>query len=72
MMDALAVSHDRAAEMLGVSPAHLSNLRAAGKFGPRPIRLGRSVRFSVREITDWIAAGAPSADKWLAMKGTGR
>lgn len=65
----LAVSPDEAARMLGISRAHLYNLRASGRLGPRAIRLGRSVRFEVAEIRAWIAAGAPPADRWAAMQG---
>lgn len=72
MMDALAVSHDDAAVLVGISPAHLSNLRAAGKFGPKAIRLGRSVRFEVAELRAWLAAGAPSLDRWQQMQGAAR
>ena len=64
----IAVSHDQAARMLNVSRAHLFHLRASGKFGPRILRLGKSVRFSSQEIVAWLAAGAPPADRWLVTK----
>lgn len=66
--DPLAVCHDDAARLLDISPAHLSNLRAAGRFGPRPIRMGRSVRFDVAEIRAWLAAGGPTLDRWGKLR----
>ena len=61
------------AELLSTSRAHVYNLIAAGKFGPERIRLGsKSVRVSVVELRAWLAAGAPAADKWQAMKGAAK
>ena len=59
----LAVSADEFAELLGISKRHLWSLNAQGKL-PRPIRLGRSVRWRLDEIRDWLAAGAPDRDCW--------
>ena len=42
-------------------------MNAAGKL-PKPIRLGRSVRWPVFEIEAWLAAGAPDRETWEAMK----
>lgn len=40
----LAVSYSEAAELLGISERHLANLNAGGQLGPRPVRLGHSIR----------------------------
>lgn len=41
---------------------------ADGKFGPRHIRLGRSVKFDLDEIDRWINAGCPPRDRWPALR----
>jgi len=35
-----------------------------GRIGPKPIRLGRAVRFSASEVEAWIAAGCPRRNEW--------
>lgn len=47
------------ARLLGVSPRHVIRLASEGRM-PRPIRLGRSVRWSRREIISWLDAGCPA------------
>ena len=69
----LAVDIPGVAELLSTSRAHIYNLIAAGKFGPERVKLGgKSVRVSVAELRAWLAAGAPAADKWAAIKGASR
>ena len=64
----LAVSGFGAARLLGVSPRTFRRLDAAGQV-PRAIRVGSSKRWSVRELTDWVASGAPSSrERWESMK----
>ena len=63
----LAISAAKLARRLGVSLRHLRRLDSAGKL-PKPIRLGRSVRWSVQEIKSWIKAGAPDRSTWQALK----
>lgn len=41
---------------------------AAGRFGPQLIRLGRSVRVRADEFSDWLQAGAPHRERWLAIR----
>jgi len=48
-----------AAALLSISARHLIRLADAGD-APAPRRLGRSVRWSRRELLDWTAAGCPS------------
>lgn len=67
--DRLMLSADETARYLGISRAHFFALRSSGRFGPRCIRLGGSVRFDRREIDDWVAAGAPPTDRWRQIKG---
>ena len=55
-------------ERLGISLRHVRRLDSTGKL-PTPFRLGRSVRWSVAEIDNWVGAGAPDRQKWNQMKG---
>lgn len=56
------------AAALGVDRGHVYRLEQVGKIGPRPIRLGGSVRYSSDECRRWIDAGAPPRDEWEQMK----
>lgn len=58
------------AKLLDVSERHVWALHASGRL-PRPIRLGRAVRWSADELRDWLAAGAPSRDAWERAKEEG-
>ncbi|WP_442481914.1 helix-turn-helix transcriptional regulator [Aeoliella sp. SH292] len=52
------------ADALGVSSRHLHTLDKNGRFGPRAIRLNRSVRYARVEVEAWLAAGAPPRSEW--------
>jgi len=52
------VNIERVAELLAVSPEHTRRLNELGSM-PRPVRLGRSVRWRISDIREWIAAGCP-------------
>ena len=51
------------AGVLGISPRHVARLHAS-RLLPAPIRLGRSVRWSLGEIAQWLQAGAPDQATW--------
>jgi excisionase family DNA binding protein len=55
------------AEKLRISQRHLWALNSSGRL-PRPIRLGRAVRWSMSEIEDWLTAGAPTREQWEKMR----
>ena len=55
------------ARLLSVTVRHVRSLDASGRL-PRPIRLGRAVRWSRSELLAWIDAGAPSRDRWEATR----
>ncbi|MHC4400198.1 MAG: helix-turn-helix transcriptional regulator [Planctomycetota bacterium] len=57
------------AKLLGVSERHVWALNASGRL-PRPVRLGRAVRWPVEELRNWLAAGAPERSRWEAIKET--
>jgi predicted DNA-binding transcriptional regulator AlpA len=64
----LAVSATGAARLLAISRTHLFDLAKTGRFGPEPVRLGRSVRYRVDEVRSWLAAGCPPRSKWQVMR----
>lgn len=55
------------ASALRISKRHLATLSSSGRI-PRPIRMGRAVRWNADEIRRWIEAGGPSRDKWEAIR----
>ena len=61
----LLVTAPEAAELLGVSRAHLYRMQRAGRF-PAPVRLGGSVRWRVDELREWVEAGMPTRARWAA------
>lgn len=63
------------ADTLGLSLTGFTDLESRGFFGPQPIRLGdsgRIVRYSRRELVEWVAAGCPGRQRWNVMKSAGR
>ena len=56
------------AKMLNVSARHVSSLQVTGRM-PKPIRIGRVVRWSHDEIKAWVEAGCPHQDKWTWSRG---
>jgi predicted DNA-binding transcriptional regulator AlpA len=49
--------------MLGMSERHVWAMNSSGRL-PRPVRLGRSVRWPVDELRQWLAAGARERSHW--------
>ena len=45
------------AELLRLSPGRLRNLRSEGR-APRGVKIGRSVRFKLRDVRVWLDAHA--------------
>lgn len=66
--DALLLSDVQAARMCGISRSVLHRLRAAHKWPPASVRLGRAVRYRRDEVERWVAAGCPDAATWRAMQ----
>lgn len=66
----LAYTADDLATLLRCSKRHILAMSASGRL-PRPFRLGRAVRWEAREISAWVAAGAPRRDRWETMRGGG-
>ena len=61
--DSAVLTANAAAALLGISERHVWSLHASGRL-PRPIRLGRSVRWRRGELLEWLDAGCPPRDRW--------
>jgi len=64
----LALSAAEVAMRLNVSQRHLWAMHSSGRLGPLPMRFGRAVRWNAAELAEWMNAGAPPRDRWLAMR----
>lgn len=69
-LSGLAIDAAEVAKLLNVSLRHVNALNASGRL-PRPIHLGRSVRWPRAELESWLAAGAPSREVWEQMRAAG-
>lgn len=67
-VEALLISDRDAAVLCGIGRATLHRLRAAGKWGPKAVRLGRALRFNRNECISWIEAGCPDGRTWTAIR----
>ena len=63
----IAVDAAQLAQLLSVSVRHIRRMDSAGKL-PKPLKVGKCVRWARPEIEDWIAAGAPDRRTWEQMK----
>lgn len=57
-------------EMLSLSKRQIFRLNCCGKL-PAPIRIGGSVRWSEKTISEWLKAGAPDRKSFEAMQQVG-
>ena len=55
-------------QFLNISRALLYSRLSSEVFGIIPIRIGRKVLFSRKELQAYIDAGMPTRTKWQAMK----
>jgi hypothetical protein len=67
----LAYSRESLARSLGIGVATLDRWEAAGRIGPKPLRIngprGRKLYY-VEEVSDWLKAGAPPRHEWQAIR----
>lgn len=63
----LVVDARRLAKLLCAGIRTVRTWDAAGKL-PAPLRIGGRVVWRVREIRDWLDAGAPDRDTWTARQ----
>ena len=61
------LSASELAQLLSVSLRHIRKMNTEGKL-PKPIYLGHSVRWSLKDIESWISAGAPKRNQWESRK----
>jgi hypothetical protein len=54
--------------LLSISRAHLARLRAAGKFGPTVLCVGRKLLVRREELVRWVDAGMVDGSSWQAME----
>lgn len=64
---ARAIDAKQLAEVLGLSVRTVRRLDSSGKL-PRPLRIGGAVRWSLEDISAWIAAGCPDRQKWESLR----
>jgi excisionase family DNA binding protein len=63
---ALLIDDRAAAELLGISRAHLHRLRAAGQFIPA-VKIGRCLRFRRADVESFVAAGCDIV-RWRGLQ----
>lgn len=63
----LLVDTKEAARLSGVGRTLWLQLASAGRV-PLPVRLGRRVLWRRDELADWIEAGCPGRDRWIALR----
>lgn len=69
--ECLVVPASGVAALLQISERHVHALHGSGRL-PHAIRLGRSVRWNVAELTAWRDAGCPARDEWEHVRRGGR
>lgn len=70
VVERMALAAAEVAGLLGVSLRHLRALDASGRL-PRPVRLGRAVRWNRAELAAWLDAGCPPRAEWQARRAGG-
>jgi predicted DNA-binding transcriptional regulator AlpA len=66
----LLLTAEQAAQLLGFTKQFFYQLQASGSLGPQALYFGKRARWSVYELREWIKAGCPPRERWLAMKQT--
>ena len=69
LVEPLLLSSVEAAKTLGISVRLLQSLNSSGRL-PMPVRLGRRTLWAADELRAWVAAGAPSREKWVQIRRT--
>ncbi len=65
IMDALLLSAQEAATLLGIARSHLYAMHSSGRLGPLPISLGRRTLWSRQELGEWVRCGCPARHEWI-------
>jgi excisionase family DNA binding protein len=56
---AILINAEQVSQILNISERTLWRLVSGGKL-PQPVRIGRSARWRVQDIHEWIESGCPS------------
>jgi excisionase family DNA binding protein len=67
--ESLLVDTQEAAKLLQCSARKIFKMQIAGEM-PKPIRIGRAVRWGRAELIAWIDAGCPTAADWRIERKT--
>lgn len=62
----LLIDTTEVTRLLNVSRRTVWTMQNSGQM-PKPVRIGRAVRWSYDEIKEWVAAGCPNASEWKKM-----
>ena len=65
--DAKLLNASALARCLSVSLRQAHRMNRSGLI-PRPLRIGRCVRWRADEISRWLRCGAPARDQWETMR----
>jgi hypothetical protein len=68
----LIATTEELARLLRISVATLDRWRDSGRLGPAGNKIGGRRLWSLAEIREWIAAGMPPRETWLALVRTNR
>ena len=66
-VEPLLLRADAAARLLSVSRSKFYQMNSAGLV-PQPIYLSGCARWSIAELRDYVRAGCPGRERWLAMR----
>ena len=67
-MEALLLSTEDAAKLIGVGRTHFYAMHSSGRLGPLPIRLGKRTLWNRAELEDWVSSGCPPRERWQQIK----
>ena len=66
-IEPLLLDSEQAAALCGVGKTLWWSLHSAGQV-PLPVKLGRRTLWRREELIEWINAGLPTRDKWMAHR----
>jgi predicted DNA-binding transcriptional regulator AlpA len=66
LQPALMTAAELAAEMQ-ITERTIRRLSLRGKIGPKPLQIGRAIRYRRDEVARWFACGCPDRDTWRGM-----
>ena len=67
-MEALLLSTEDAAKLIGVGRTHFYGMHSSGRLGPLPVRLGKRTLWNRAELEGWVISDCPPREKWQQIK----